>query len=1107
MKTTTHACLLLCAAMLAQTFDTPLAPRAAASDTQTQRRTATTTQARADSDTHTPNAADAFGKLPLTFEVNRGQADPRAEYLARGAGYTLMLTRAGALLSLKSHVGEAVKGGEAARAETLRLSFPGANPAARPAGRGLAETRSNYLKGRDPAEWLTGVENYERVVYERLYEGVDLVFHGSASRPEYDFRVAAGADARPVRVRFDGARGIRLDREGTLVLRTRAGEVRQPRPFAYQEDGEGRRTQVACDYVLGRRGEVGFRLGAYDRARQLVIDPFFVYSTYLGVPGGVQGVASDAAGNAYMTGTDGGDVLVLKINPAGTDIIYATHVGGSGSDAGLALALDGSGNAYVTGTTVSPNFPTSATAFDKTCGNSGTCNDGSGIQSDAFVFKLNPAGSNLVYSTYLGGSGAEPIPGQVNWPTTPRMGIAVNAFGLAYVTGSTTSLDFPTTPGAFSTTPGTSYVARLSSTGSLLQYSTYFPGAIAQAIAVDANDQAYITGMTTTSDGNPSTLPVVNAYQPTLGGQFTFDAFAAKLNAAGSSLLFSTFLGGPEATGDTPRGGDDYGNDIGFDSSMNVYVAGGTRSGCFPNANPYVAPTNCPSGGGQKEFLVKFAPAGNTLLFSKKLTTLVSADGELSVEPSGTATVAWSCQNAATLFDVCVDRVSTDGVTQYTTRFGGSANERVTGVLAGGGGQVYVVGHTSSADYPVTPNVLHTTIGGATDSFAARIRTEFAELRFDAPNIDVAEGAGKVTVRINRSGDISNFTRVDYTTEDVTASGRADYAAAAGSILFEPGETFKLVDVFITDDTFGPEGDETFNFNISASGFVPGTPATAIVRILDNDAAPGPNPIEPPGFNPDFFVRQHYIDFLSREPDAAGLAFWKGELSGCGLDAACLETKRINVSAAFFQSIEFQETGYFVHRIYKTAFGDTTSPGVPGTVPIIRFGEFLIDAQKVGRGVVVGPGPWQQQLEANKVAFTLEIAQSQRFLVAYPFSMTTEEFVDKLNQNAGGVLTQAERDQLVAEVNSGSVSARALILRRFVEDEDLKRNELRRAFVLMQYFGYLRRNPDDSPEPGLNFGGWKFWLDKLNEFDGDFVRAEMVKAFLSSDEYRHRFGP
>ena len=277
--------------------------------------------------------------------------------------------------------------------------------------------------------------------------------------------------------------------------------------------------------------------------------------------------------------------------------------------------------------------------------------------------------------------------------------------------------------------------------------------------------------------------------------------------------------------------------------------------------------------------------------------------------------------------------------------------------------------------------------------------------------------------------------------------------------------------------------------------------ATALSATLELETAPTTNPIDAA----QAFVTQHYDDMLNRVPDSAGLAFWTNEINSCGSNAACIEVKRINVSAAFFLSIEFQNTGYLVYRFYKSAYGDGTSPGVAGTVPIIKLEEFLPDTQRIGQGVVVNVGNWQAQLEANKTAFANDFVQRSRFTDAYPASMSPTAFVDKLNQMAGGVLSPTERTQLINELTANNTTAgRASVLRKVSEDADLSRNEFNRAFVLMQYFGYLRRNPDNLPD--TNFNGWKFWLDKLNQFNGNFVNAEMVKAFITSAEYRQRFG-
>ncbi|MET0646519.1 MAG: M64 family metallopeptidase [Pyrinomonadaceae bacterium] len=269
--------------------------------------------------------------------------------------------------------------------------------------------------------------------------------------------------------------------------------------------------------------------------------------------------------------------------------------------------------------------------------------------------------------------------------------------------------------------------------------------------------------------------------------------------------------------------------------------------------------------------------------------------------------------------------------------------------------------------------------------------------------------------------------------------------------------------------------------------------------LVNVTAATPTNPID----GSEFFVTQHYRDFLGREPDADGLQFWVQGIESCGADAACREVKRIDTSAAFFLSIEFQETGYFVYKTYKAAFGNLQDKPVP-----VRRDRFTAEARAIGNGVVVNVGNWREQLDANKNAYVLAIVRRPDFLVAYPAAMTAEAFVSKLNLNAGGVLDEVERQALVNELanGNGSDAARASVLRKFAEDSTLHQREFNKAFVLMQYFGYLQRNPDDAPETGLNFDGYNFWLSKLDEFGGDYRRAEMVKAFVSSIEYRQRFG-
>jgi hypothetical protein len=256
-------------------------------------------------------------------------------------------------------------------------------------------------------------------------------------------------------------------------------------------------------------------------------------------------------------------------------------------------------------------------------------------------------------------------------------------------------------------------------------------------------------------------------------------------------------------------------------------------------------------------------------------------------------------------------------------------------------------------------------------------------------------------------------------------------------------------------------------------------------------------------------VREHYVDFLNREPDAGGLAFWTDQITSCGTDTACKDVRRINVSAAFFLSIEFQETGYLVERLYKTAYADATGTSTfNGThqlsVPVVRFTEFMADSQEISRGVVIGQPGANQLLENNKVAFIDSFVQRSRFTTAYPGSMSNAAFVDALNTNSGNALDSGQRNNLVNQLNASTMT-RAQVVRAVAEDSDLNNTEKNKAFVLMQYFGYLRRNPNETPD--ADYTGYDFWLTKLLQFNGNFVSAQMVDAFIVSGEYRHRFAP
>ncbi|MET0647682.1 MAG: Calx-beta domain-containing protein [Pyrinomonadaceae bacterium] len=368
-------------------------------------------------------------------------------------------------------------------------------------------------------------------------------------------------------------------------------------------------------------------------------------------------------------------------------------------------------------------------------------------------------------------------------------------------------------------------------------------------------------------------------------------------------------------------------------------------------------------------------------------------------------------------------------------------------------------------------------------------------IQFAAAAQTANESERLVNVTIRRLGDASKPVSVRYATQDGTATERRDYNLTLGVLSFAAGETEKAVEVLLTDDAI-PEGPETFTLTLTGPADSRlGDVTTTVVTLGGEDNAGAANPIDA---DAEFFVRQHYHDFLNREPDAPGLAFWTNEITQCGADAACREAKRVHVSAAFFLSIEFQQTGYLVYRTYKAAYGS-----FPGTPLTVNLRQFMPDTQGLGQGVRVGIGDWEARLEANKRAYLADFVRRAEFVGRYPASMSPEQFVDALNANVSGALSQSERDQLVLHLATGA-KGRDEVLRAVAEDPDFAVAEFNRAFVLMQYYGYLRRNPNDAPDS--DFSGYQFWLGKLNEFNGNFVNAEMVKAFITSDEYRRRFG-
>ncbi len=680
-------------------------------------------------------ASEAYGRLPLSFEMNDGQTESRVKFLSRGSGYNLFLTPteavmelqiaergarnehrglSGSILDPRSSILDPPAASRKPEPTVLRMRLMGANPDPQVAGIDRLPGGSNYFIGNDPKKWRTNVAQYARVQYKDVYPGVDLVYHGNQRRLEYDFVVAPGADPTVIKLDFQGVREMRLDASGDLVLRLAGGEVRQPRPVVYQEVAGARQTVAGSFLIKGHR-EVGFDVAAYDVSKPLVIDPELVYSTYLG--GGKDDIgvdiAVDAAGSAYVTGKTistnfptanplrpalvglSSDIFVTKLNPAGSALVYATYLGGSSGDVGWGIAVDTAGNAYVTGLTSSDNFPTRNPVQSALMG----------AAFDAFVTKLNPSGMELVYSTYLGGNGDD-----------FGFAIAVDAGGNAHVTGSTASRNFPTANplqpanGGFDELLGDAFVTKLNAAGSALVYSTYLGGSRdegAFGIAVDGGGNALVTGFT-----NSPNFPLANALQPALGGGLMLgaDAFVTKINPAGSALVYSTYLGGR---------GDDAGGGITVDRAGAAYLTGVTASNNFPTRDPlqpaFAGGTNFRI----DAFVTKVEAAGTALSYSTYLGgsgdelgygIAVDADGNAYVAGTTTSTdfpnrnpaqPAFGGAGPAHRSDAFVVKVNAaGGALVYATYLGGSGDDIGLRVALDGAGNAYLTGATASRNFP-----------------------------------------------------------------------------------------------------------------------------------------------------------------------------------------------------------------------------------------------------------------------------------------------------------------------------------------------------------------------------------------------------------------------
>ena len=673
--------------------------------------------------TEKPQLRKDFGHLPLIFEANQGQTDSRVKFMARGAGYGLFLTGDQAVLELQPQPKSA------ARPAVITMQLAGAQAGARVTGANALPGKSNYFIGNDPAKWQHNVPQYSRVRYQSVYPGVNLVYYGKQGQLEYDFEVAPGADPRQVALQFQGTDKLKLDPAGNLLLGSKGGDVQFEAPRVYQQVGSERKA-VDGRFVLRAANQVGFEIGEYDRSRALVIDPVLSYSSYLGGSGaegcfavngtptsGCPGIAVDSAFNIYVAGTTtsanfpltpapvppattptpfqatnagAADVFVTKFDITGTVVQFSTYLGGSGNDTTGGVAVDAATNVYVVGTTASnTNFPTVATNAVQV--------GPMGAGNHVFASELSPDGMTLLYSTYLGGDGVD-----------TASGLALDFHAKMYLTGTTTSTNYPVSANALQATPRATnqfFITEIDPIAAdpshALAYSSYLGGATPTTgtvsgggIAVDTASNVYITGGTTFTDMG------LNSSQSQAGG---IDAILGKFtltNPSTTQEVYLTYMGGT---------GDDIGRGVAVDSSFSAYITGSTTSTDITSITPLptgVVPYQGINNGGTDAFVAKF----------------------------GTICTGTSCTSTSVPFN-------------YFTYLGGNGTDVGLGIAVDSSQGARVTGYTNSAGTAPaglpTQNAFQAANAGGYDAFVARIDTTTTDSNFQRELCQLSRRRGR----------------------------------------------------------------------------------------------------------------------------------------------------------------------------------------------------------------------------------------------------------------------------------------------------------------------------------------------------------------------------
>lgn len=924
--------------------------------------------------------AKKFDLLPLRFEPNQGQSSSDAKFFAWGRGFSA---------SFKENEADLVLDHRTGTCDLLRVSLPNARQNASISAESRLPGTVNYFNGNEPKNWHAGLPTFGRLRYVGVYAGIDLTYYGSQGRLEFDFEVSPGADPKSIRIRFDGAERAALDAEGNLIVTARNGEISFQRPVIYQPNGGKGKDLVAGSFSVLGKSTIGFVIAGYDHTRPLIIDPILNYSTYIGPLAEATSIAVGQNGEAYVTGVanlsfpttpgsyqpvavpssthaglfpQGAKPFIAKFNSTGTALLYSTFLSGSGVDFASGIALDANGDTFVAGTTSSTDFPITTGAL-QTTNNAST--------TTGFVAELNSTGTSLLYSTYLGGS-----------TSTSVSGVVVDGLGNTYLTGNTQDTNFPTTQGAYRTVAITkttlgwtsAFVAKLNPTGTTLVYATYLGGSqddIASAIAVDSSGEAYVGGSTTSND-----FPVTaGAIQGTREASNRQAGFVTKLNAAGSALVYSTYLGGNAL---------DYLNSIALDSNGNAYATGSTNSSDFPTtAGAFQSKIGVSYFGYAQEnaFLTELNSSGTALVYSTFLggnlslsaqdagvgdeATSVAVDGQGLVYLTGVACTGDFPVTAGAFEPQNLDGEITGECTVfltkmkptpntplvYSTFFGGTGNgdgadyyygEEGNGLAIDPSGNVYLAGFTVSIDFPITAGVFETGFTNPSEeAFVAQFNgSEMKAL--PVPTITLTSNSSSVlfgqpvtfTATV-QPGSATGYVGFDFFQQELSdtegsgvgfgpwtaialdGSGVATFTTSSLDELQTQVNAFYLGDAnnapatgsMIQTVTYIP----TVTTVTSNANNVPyGTPVVFTATVLDNTGKPAK------GF---VYFAMGNVAYAEPQLNSAGQATWTNGTGG----PVTLPVGTDTIEVPFFPAIGYQKSSATIAETF-TALGTTPDP-------------------------------------------------------------------------------------------------------------------------------------------------------------------------------------